>query len=80
MLINGILTNAEIWYNLNTHEINEFEKLDKLFFCKLLEVPKSTPKEAFFLELGVLPINVIIKARRVMYLHNILKQEKRSML
>ena len=80
MLINGILTNAEIWYNLNTNEINEFEKLDKLFFCKLLEVPKSTPKEAFFLELGVLPINVIIKARRVMYLHNILKQDKRSML
>lgn len=80
MLINGILTNAEIWYNLSRNEINEFEKLDKLFFCKLFEVPKSTPYEAFYLELGVLPINVLIKARRIMYLFNILNQDKRSML
>ena len=80
MLINGILTNAEIWYNLSRKEINEFEKLDKLFFCKLFEVPKSTPYEAFYLELGVLPINVLIKARRIMYLFNILNQDKRSML
>ena len=34
MLINGTLTNAEVWYNLTTSEIKEFEDLDKLFYTK----------------------------------------------
>ena len=80
MLVNGTTTNAEIWYNFSDIEIKEFENLDHLFFRKLLEVPRSTPTESFFLELGVLPINVIIKARRVNYLHSILSGNKSGML
>ena len=80
MLINGILTNAEVWYNFACSEIQEFEKLDHLFFSKLMGVPKTTPSEAFYLELGVLPISAIIKGRRVNYLHSILCREKNSML
>ena len=45
-----------------------------------MEVPVSTPSEAFYLELGVLPVAAIIKARRVNYLHNILMRDKTSML
>ena len=56
MLINGTLTNAEVWYNFSSNEIREFEQLDRLFFAKLLGVPKTTPSESFYLELGVLPI------------------------
>ena len=80
MLVNGTLTNAEIWYNFSKSEIHEFEKLDTLFFSKLLEVPGSTPNEAFFLELGVLPVEAIVKARRINYLHSILQRDKGSML
>ena len=80
MLVNGTLTNAEIWCNFSKSEIREFEKLDKLFFSKLLEVPGSTPNEAFFLELGVLPVEAIIKARRINYLHSVLQRDKGSML
>ena len=47
MLVNGTTTNAEIWYNLSESDIEEFENLDKLFFRRLLEVPKSTPIESF---------------------------------
>ena len=79
MLVNGTLTNAEIWYNFSKSEIHEFEKLDTLFFSKLLEVPGSTPNEAFFLELGVLPVEAIVKARRINYLHSILQRDKESM-
>jgi hypothetical protein len=32
LLINGTITNAEIWYNLSESEVQEFENLDKLFF------------------------------------------------
>ena len=80
MLINGILTNAEIWYNLTKNEIEEFESLDRLFFRRLLEVPITTPTEAYYLECGVLPINVIVKARRINYLHSILKKDKSGMV
>ena len=80
MLINGTLTNAEIWYNLTKTEIEEFESLDRLFFRRLLEVPITTPTEAYYLECGVLPINVIVKARRMNYLHSILKKDKRGMV
>ena len=80
MLINGILTHAEVWYNFSTNEIQEFEQLDQLFFAKLLGVPKTTPCEAYYLELGVLPITAIIKGRRTNYLHSILRRDTDSML
>ena len=80
MLVNGILTNAEVWYNLNKSEIERFESLDRLFFRRLLSVPHTTPKEAFYLEMGVIPISILLKGRRVKYLHHILNQNKSSML
>ena len=70
----------QIWYNFSDTEIKEFKYLDHLFVRKLLEVPRSTPTESFFLELGVLPINAIIKARRINYLHSILSRNKSGML
>ena len=80
MLINGFMTNSEVWYNFSRGEIQEFENVDKLFFAKLMGVPRSTPTEAYYLELGVLPISAIIKGRRVNYLHNILNRKQDSML
>ena len=80
MLINGSLTNAEIWYNLSNKEIKELENLDKLFFRKLLEVPTTTPSVSFYLELGVIPISVAIKQRRLNYLHHLLTRKSDSML
>ena len=80
MLINGTLTNSEIWYNFTKSEVEEFGYLDKLLFRRLLEVPHTTPGEAYYLELGVLPVSVIIKARRINYLHTILSSENTGML
>ena len=80
MLINGVLTNAEIWYNLQKSEIKELEDLDKILLRKLLGAPVSTPGEAFFLELGILPINIIIKSRRINYLHYLLTRKETEML
>ena len=80
LLINGTLTNAEIWYNFSENEVKEFENLDHLFFRKLFRVPKSTPIEAFYLETGALPMSIIIKVRRLNYLHSILKRGNSGML
>ena len=80
MLINGTLTNAEVWYNFTHHEIQEFKKLEHSFFAKLLGVPRTTPSEAYYLELGALPISAILKGRRVNYLHSILSRNQKSIL
>ena len=80
MLINGTTTNAEIWYNFSQNEVQEFENLDKLFFRRILRVPKSTPIESFYLETGALPVGLIIQSRRLNYLHRILRSEKTGML
>ena len=52
MLINGTTTNAEIWHNFSQSDSQEFDNLDKLFFRRLLRVPKSTPIKSFYLEWG----------------------------
>ena len=80
MFLNGILTNAEVWYNITKEEIKLFEDLDRTLLRKIMKVPFSTPSEAFYLELGILPISIIIKARRVNYLHYILRREENEML
>ena len=80
MFINGILTNAEIWYSFTNEEIKEFEDLDLALLRKIMHVPFSTPSESFFLELGIFPIKVVIKARRANYLHYILNRNEDEML
>ena len=80
MLINGVLNNAEIWYNLIPSEIKLLERLYEIFFTRLLHVPGTTPSDSFYLEFGILPISVVIKARRIVYLQNILQRKEGSML
>ena len=79
-LINGILTNAEVWYAIKQSEIDELEAVDKLFLRRVLGAPESSCIESLYLELGVIPIRVIIKARRVSYLHYLTKLEENEML
>ena len=80
MFINGVLFNAEVWYGLTKAEINEFEKLDRLLLRKILAVPFSPPQEAFYLELGIVPISVVIKIRRLQYLHNLVNRKEKEMI
>ena len=80
ILINGILTNVETWHNVGKADIAEIERVDKLFFMKLFEAPSSTPAVAFYLETGSVPLSVVIKIRRLMYLHAILRRPKNDMV
>ena len=80
LFINGILNNSEIWYNFNKSEIEEFESLDRLLLRKFFQVPFSTPQESFYLELGILPIGIIIQARRINYLQYLVSRSESEML
>ena len=78
MFINGVLTNADVWHNFTPGEMKEFETLDLMYLRKLFLVPVSTPKEAFYLELGVIPIDIVIACRRIMYLHSIVRRKAKA--
>ena len=80
MFINKILTNAEIWYGIKENELGDFEDLDRYLIRKAFQCPVTTPKEAYHLELGLLPIGCILKCRRLNYLHYIVKSDENGML
>ena len=79
-LLNGILTNADVWYALKKSEIEELEEVDKILLRRILGAPDSTCIESLYLELGIVPIKVILMARRVMYLHYLVTLNPDQML
>ena len=68
------------WYGLKKSEIKELEALDKMLLKNVLKAPFSTPTEALQLELGILSITTIIKARRINYLHYLAARKESEML
>ena len=46
IMISGMLTNSEVWFNLNNHDLEALEKVDRLYFQKLLGVPHTVPQPA----------------------------------
>ena len=80
LLINGMLTSAEIWYGMKKKEINELEEVDKILLRKVLNAPSSSCTESLYLELGLIPLHVILKARRINYLHYLVNLNEEEML
>ena len=46
ILINGMLTNCEIWYGLTDQEVSQLEEVDRLLLRQIVNVPSSCPIEA----------------------------------
>ena len=61
-------------------EENELEQMNQSLLLKILNAPRSTPKESVYLELGALPVTSIIKSRRLKYLYYLCTLKKDSML
>ena len=80
VFVNGIMTNSEIWYGLEDNSLKELEDLDRMMIRKVFQCPFSIPKEAGHLELGFLPLSSIVKERRILYLHYLVKSDHSKML
>ena len=79
-LVNGMLFNSEVWYGVTKVHIDRLQSVDLLFFRKLFKVSSNCPKEAFYLETGALPLNMIIKIRRLSYFHHLVTRNPEEML
>ena len=66
-IINSILFNSEVWYNLTKDQVNTLENIDVMYLRKLFEAHSKTSIEAFYIESGKIPIRFIIQIRRLMY-------------
>ena len=80
MLLNGILTNAEVWNHLKEKHLEILEVVDLMLLKKVLNAHTMTAKEAFFLETGLLPIKFILSKRRLLYLWTILQRDETDLL
>ena len=80
MLVNGMMTNCEIWYGLTKNNISQLENVDKMLLRKIFNVATSCPIEALYLELGCLPLDIVVKCRRINYLHYLVTRKKTELL
>ena len=81
LLVSSMLFNTEAWYNITKPELELLlETVDLQFLRLVLKVPKSTPKEILFLEMGCIPFRDWIRKRRISFLHYILNESQDSML
>ena len=67
-------------YGTTKSDIAELENVDRMFLNKLMGIPRSTPKEAVYLELSIQRIEIILMKRRLMYLKYLLSRNPESML
>ena len=79
-LLNGILTNAEVWYPISEKQLEILENIDLMFIRKLLNGHSKTAKEALYLETGLIPIRFVCIKRRIMYLHHILNRPESEII
>ena len=61
-------------------KMDELNKLDSYFFSRLFAVSRTAPSPSYFLEMGVLNFEQYIKARRMIYYHNIINRDKHQMI
>ena len=80
MLLNGILTNIEVWNHLKNKHVEILESVDLMLIRNIMNAHCMTAKEAFFLEAGLLPIEKVVVKRRLMYLWNIMARDDDELL
>ena len=80
MLHAVLLSNAEAWLRLTSNEIKMLERVDEMLLRKLLKTPISTPRAALYLETGAIPLHLVIKSKRIMFLHHILTRKRDALI
>ena len=80
MLINGILTNCEVWLNVKEDHLKTLEAADNELMRKIFNAHSKTACELFFLETAKIPIRLLISKRRLMYLWHLLRRNEEELI
>ena len=77
---NSVLTNSEVWHNMQSKHIESLEKSDLALLRSILNAHSKTATEAFYLELGIYPLKYHLAKRRFMYLWHILHTDTSELI
>ena len=80
LLISSMLSNSETWYGLTQLEKDQLEQIDEMLLRNLFSCSRNVPKDLLYLEMGLVPISYIIKERRLLFMHHILRQKEDSLV
>ena len=75
IFVNGTLINMEAWPNCSLSRIESFERIEQMYFKKILRAHSKTPLESIYLELGVIPLRFKLMKRRILYLQLIMNRD-----
>ncbi len=73
LFLSTVLFNSQTWSRLRQKDLEKLQVMQQKFLKKVVGVSSGTPNSFIFLELGILPIEVEIHKRMLMYLHRILQ-------
>ena len=74
MFLPRLIYNAEAWSSLTEANIHCLQKAQLHYLRRVLEIPKSTPTAALFLDLGILPIQYEIEKKQLLYMKCVLEK------
>ena len=80
LFVSSLLFNEEVWYGIKTSELAALESPDRKLLKRILGLPSSAPSAELYLELGLMRIGTILKARRLNFLHYLTKLTRSEML
>ena len=78
--VNALLVNMEVWHNVLQKDIEVITQLDNYLMRKILKAHSKVPTELLYLETGTIPVEYVIKSRRINYLHTILRRDKKELI
>ena len=70
-----LIYNSEAWSNISENDYRQLQNAQLAFLRRVMEVHRSTPVAATFLEFGILPIRYEIEKRQLLFLKRILSRE-----
>jgi hypothetical protein len=78
--INSIMTNSDVWHNVQLHHKQSLEQKDLELLRKILNAHSKTAAESFYFELGKYPLRFVWSKRRFMYLWHILHTDRDELI
>ena len=66
-----LIYNCEAWSNISENDYKQLQNAQLAFLRRVMEVPRSTPVAATFLELGILPIRYETGKRQLLFLKRV---------
>ena len=80
LLLGSLTFNSEVWYNISEAELIQLEQSHENMLRDLIQTGYSTPKAMLYLLTGSQPVRHLIQVKRLGYLQEILKRDKKSLL